>query len=239
MASRRTWLYATGTPSRRRLHRWREAVRRKTPTRPEKLKRTGAVLSRQIASRRCCVRAARALLLGHRAGVAFWSVCCSVPRVGGRARSLPARRAQFFAGVLRSQRQSCHKRGFAFGARYRRALAPAFGAALSSGLAMRLVGRAADSSARRGPRALGTATRGTGRRRRKCRLSGLSARPMTQPDAYGGGRRQVVRMARWRSRRRAVLPGPSRAAPQHNKKSSLSGAKGSNRDRCCPTQRAP
>ncbi len=115
----------------------------------EKLKRTGAVLSRQIASRRCCVRAARALLLGHRAGVAFWSVCCSVLRVWGRAQSVPARRAQFFAAVLRSLRQSCHKLVVAIGARYRRALAPAFGAALSSGLARRLVGRAADSSAGR------------------------------------------------------------------------------------------
>ena len=125
MASRRTWLYPTGTPSRRRLRRRREAVRRKTPTRPEKLKRTGAVLSRQIASRRCCVRAARALLLGHRAVVAFWSVCCSVLRVGGRAQSVPARRPQFFTGVLRSQRQSCHKLVVAFRALYRRALAPA------------------------------------------------------------------------------------------------------------------
>ena len=119
------------------------------PSWPEKLKRTGAVLSRHIASRRCCVRAARALLLGHRAGVAFWSVCCSVLRVWGRAQSVPARRAQFFAAVLRSLRQSCHKLVVAIGARYRRALAPAFGAALSSGLARRLVGRAADSSAGR------------------------------------------------------------------------------------------
>merc|ERR1719305_584380 len=72
-------------------------------------------------------RAARALLLGHRAGVAFWSVCCSVLRVWGRAQSVPARRAQFFAAVLRSLRQSCHKLVVAIGARYRRALAPAFG----------------------------------------------------------------------------------------------------------------
>ena len=173
MALRRKECYPTGTPSRRRLRRRREAVRRKTPTRPEKLKRTGAVLSRQIASRRCCVRAARALLLGHRAVVAFWSVCCSVLRVWGRAQSVPARRAQFFAAVLRSLRQSCHKLVVAIGARYRRALAPAFGAALSSGLAMRLVGRAADSSTDRSPYAPGTPVRGTGRRGgKKCRLSG-------------------------------------------------------------------
>ena len=148
MASWRKYFYPTGTPSRRRLRRRRERFRRNADS-AKKLKRTGAVLSRQIASRRCCVRAARALLLGHRAGVAFWSVCCSVLRVWGRAQSVPARRAQFFAAVLRSLRQSCHKLVVAIGARYRRALAPAFGAALSSGLARRLVGRAADSSAGR------------------------------------------------------------------------------------------
>ena len=46
-------------------------------------------------------------------------------RVGGRAQSVPARRPQFFTGVLRSQRQSCHKLVVAFRALYRRALAPA------------------------------------------------------------------------------------------------------------------
>ena len=123
-ASRRTWLYATGTPSRRwrcggrsatpparsrrRLRRRRERFRCCADS-AKKLKLTGAIPSPQIASRRCCVRAARAFLLGHRAGVALWSVCCSVLSVGRRAQSVPARRAQFFTGVLRSQRQSCHK----------------------------------------------------------------------------------------------------------------------------------
>ena len=124
MASWRTYFYPTGTPSRRRLHRWRECVRCCADS-AKKLKRTGAVPSLKIASQRCCVRAARAFLLGHRAVVAFWSVCCSVLRVGGRAQSVPARRPQFFTGVLRSQRQSCHKLVVAFRALYRRALAPA------------------------------------------------------------------------------------------------------------------
>ena len=175
-------------------------LRRRCRRGAEKLKRTGAVLSRQIASRRCCVRAARALLLGHRAGVAFWSVCCSVLRVWGRAQSVPARRAQFFAAVLRSLRQSCHKLVVAIGARYRRALAPAFGAALSSGLARRLVGRAADNSAGRRLRTSSAMLRAARlAEEAKNAASGLSARPMTQTDAYRAGRGLMVRLARWRS----------------------------------------
>ena len=209
---------------------WRERFRRKTPHRPEKLKRTGAVPSRQIASRRCCVRAARALLLGHRAVVAFWSVCCSVLRVWGRAQSVPARRAQFFAAVLRSLRQSCHRACVAFGARYRRALAPAFGAALSSGLAMRLVGRPAESSAGRGPRTPSAPLRAA-------RVAGeakmppprVGARPMTQTDAYRAGRGLILRLTDPRRRRsRAVLPERT-----STKKGARPGAKRCNRDRCC------
>ena len=72
-------------------------------------------------------------------------------------------------------------------------------------------------------------------RRRKCPLSRLKARPMTQPDAYRAGRGLTIRLADPRRRRsRAVLLEPTLA-----RKSSSSGARGSNRDRCCPTQRAP
>jgi hypothetical protein len=205
------------------------------PSWPEKLKRTGAVLSRQIASRRCCVRAARALLLGHRAGVAFWSVCCSVLRVWGRAQSVPARRAQFFAAVLRSLRQSCHKLVVAIGARYRRALAPAFGAALSSGLAMRLVGRAADSSAGSGPRTPSA-------RLRAARVAGGEMPPLgAKCPAYDSTRRLS------RQTRPKPTPGGHAAAAKPPfcleaaptpKKQPIRRAKGPNRDRCCPTRRA-
>jgi hypothetical protein len=67
-------------------------------------------------------------------------------------------------------------------------------------------------------------------RRRKCRLSRLVARPMTQSDAYRAGRGLMVRLAgggRWRSR--AVL-----LEGHHTKKAAHPGAKGSNGDRCCP-----
>ena len=179
-------------------------------------------------------RAARALLLGHGFG-GVSGLCCSVPRVGGRARSLPARRAQFFAGVLRSQRQSCHKRGFAFGARYRRALAPAFGAALSSGLARRLVGRGADSSAGRRLRTPSAPLRAARVAEGENAVSRLVARPMTQTDAYRAGRGLTRRLADPRRRRSAVLL----RGRTNTKKAARPGAKGSNRDRCCPTQRAP
>ena len=202
----------------------------------EKLKRTGAVLSRQIASRRCCVRAARALLLGHRAVVAFWSVCCSVLRVWGRARSVPARRAQFFAAVLRSLRQSCHKRGFAIGARYRCALGRPTAQLIEWALQGASRPRGGQLRRETSPGAPGTPARGTGRRGgKKCRLSGLVARPMTQPDAYRAGRGLTIRLADPRRRRSAVL---HEAAPTR-KKAAHPAPKVPNRDRCCPTQRAP
>ena len=129
MASRRTWLYATGTPSRR----WRRGgsisippARRRgggsivgvsafdvVPTRPEKVEARGRpARPRSGAGTLSDARAARALLLGH----GFGRVSRVYPSVLGRAQSMPARRAQIFTGVLRSQRQnSYHKACVAFG----------------------------------------------------------------------------------------------------------------------------
>ena len=85
--------------------------RRKTPTRPEKLKRTGAVLSRQIASQRCCVRAARAFCSAIGPSSRFGAL--AVRSAVGRAQS-NRRGARFFHVGLRSQRakmsQACESR---------------------------------------------------------------------------------------------------------------------------------
>ena len=66
-------------------------------------------------------------------------------------------------------------------------------------------------------------------------LSRLVARPMTQPDAYRAGRGLYYA---WRIRCGGEAA-PFCSKPHQHEKSSSSGANGSNRDRCCPAQRAP
>ena len=158
-------------------------------------------------------------------------------RVGGRAQSVPARRPQFFTGVLRSQRQSCHKLVVAFRALYRRALAPAkpqliewaFGKMASRPAPRRMLCRETS------PEALGTATRGN------CRRGGEKCRLGAKCPAYDSTGRI------WRRTRPNPTPdGPAAAAKPRRfaqahtgtKKAARPAPEGPNRDRCCPAQRA-
>ena len=206
------------------------------PPRPEKVEARGGgpIMPNRFAT---LLRTSRARFSARPSGrrrdlvSACWSECC------GRAQS-NRRGARFFlrgASVAATQRCSRVLSRFgpvdgALGLLWQR-LRLLFFARPSSA-----VGRAADSSAQRRlrtPSAPLHAARVA--EEAKNAASGPSARPMTQPDAYGAGRGLTRRLTDPRRRRsRAVLLEPPLA-----RKKRLSGATGSNRDRCCPTQRAP
>ena len=187
-------------------------------------------MPRIIAGTLSDARAARALLLGHYFGRVSRFLLFSA-----RPRSVcPARRALIFTGGLRSQRQKAITD-----------LASRWGAPIArtrSDYSWLCGGGFVKASV---PTPIGRPTRGRGPnaslwahpRRLCCRaggrqnagLSGPSARPMTQTDAYRAGRGLILRLAAPRRRRsRAVLPERT-----STKKGARPGAKRCNRDRCC------